>query len=70
MVVLDRRAERIHQLNPTASFIWDRCDGACSVEQIAGGMTEAFDVDRETAAQDVAETVRQFTELGLLEGRP
>jgi len=70
MVVLDRRTERIHQLNPTASFIWDRCDGDRTLEQIAGGMMEAFEVDRETAAQDVAATVRQFTDLGLLEGRP
>jgi hypothetical protein len=70
MVVLDRRAERIHQLNPTASFIWDRCDGDRSLEQIAGGMMEAFEVDWQTAAQDVTETVKQFAELGLLEGRP
>ena len=70
MVVLDRRSERIHQLNSTASFIWDRCDGDRSVEQIADGMMEAFEVDRDTAAQGVADTVRQFADLGLLERRP
>ena len=70
MVVLDRHAERIHQLNATASFIWDRCDGDRSLEQIAGGIMEAFDVAWETAAQDVARTVREFADLGLLEERP
>jgi Coenzyme PQQ synthesis protein D (PqqD) len=70
MVVLDRRTERIHQLNTTASFVWDRCDGACSMDEIAGGIMETFDVDALTAAQDVAEIVRQFADLGLLEGRP
>jgi hypothetical protein len=40
------------------------------VAQIADGMMEAFEVDGATAARDVADTVRQFTELGLLDGRP
>jgi hypothetical protein len=70
MVVLDRRSERIHQLNQTACFIWDRCDGDRSLEQIADGMIEAFEVDEETATRDVVATVKQFAELGLLEGRP
>jgi len=70
MVVLDRHAERIHQLNSTARFIWDHCDGDRSVAQIADGMMEAFEVDGATAARDVADTVRQFAELGLLDGRP
>jgi hypothetical protein len=70
MVVLDRRTERIHQLNTTASFVWDHCDGDRSVGEIADGIMEAFDVDSSTAAQDVAEIVKQFADLGLLEGRP
>src|SRR2546427_9530923 len=48
-VVLDLGAAQIHQLNATASFIWDRCDGYCTVAAIAEKLTGSFDVDCETA---------------------
>ena len=66
-VVLDLGAAQIHQLNATASFIWDRCDGHCTVSEIAEKLAESFDVDRETARQAVLETLRRFDELGLLD---
>jgi hypothetical protein len=34
-VVLDRRAGLIHQLNHTASYIWDRCHGEFTAAEIA-----------------------------------
>jgi Coenzyme PQQ synthesis protein D (PqqD) len=66
-VVLDLGAAQIHQLNATASFIWDRCDGHCTVGEIAEKLAESFDVDGETARQAVQATLRQFDELGLLD---
>ena len=66
-VVLDLGAAQIHQLNTTASFIWNRCDGRCTVGEIADQLAESFDIDRETARQAVQETLRRFDELGLLD---
>lgn len=66
-VVLDRRAERIHQLNPTASYIWHRCDGMSTVAEIARQVTQAYDVDAGTAERDVLASIQQLNELGLLE---
>ncbi len=66
-VVLDRQAGLIHQLNPTASFIWERCNGNATVADIAKELSDAFGVDPETAAQDVTAIVRQLYELTLLE---
>ncbi|TAK08412.1 PqqD family protein [bacterium] len=68
-VVLDRQAGLIHQLNQTASFVWDQCDGKSTLEEIANRLAEAFDVDSETAARDVARIVRQAQKLNLLEPR-
>jgi hypothetical protein len=67
VVVLDRRSNLIHQLNPTASYIWDRCDGRSTVAEIADQLAAAFDVDAKTAIQDVATTVMQLQSRGLLE---
>jgi len=68
-VVLDRQAGLIHQLNQTASFAWDQCDGKSTLEEIANRLAEAFDVDSETAARDVARIVQQAQKLNLLEPR-
>jgi hypothetical protein len=66
-VVLDRQAGLIHQLNPTASFIWERCNGNATIADIAKELSHAFDVDPEPATQDVTAIVRQLYELTLLE---
>lgn len=67
-VILNRDGEHIHQLNLTASFVWDRCDGSHDVAQIAKELAEAFGVDSETTLKDVTDVVLEFSQLGLLEG--
>jgi hypothetical protein len=57
----------IHQLNPTASLIWEYCDGQSSVDEIAGKLALAFDIDSATAIRDTAEVIIQFQDLNLLE---
>jgi len=66
MVMLDRQRQLVHQLNETASYIWDRCDGEHTVTAIARELTRAFDVGLETAERDVAATVRQLEAVGLV----
>jgi coenzyme PQQ synthesis protein D (PqqD) len=66
MLVLDREAEQIHQLNSTASFIWHRCDGRRTAGAITQELTDAFDVDPDTAKDAVLATLGQLAELGLL----
>ena len=67
VVVLDKQRDLVHQLNPTAAFIWLRCDGDHSVGQIAEELAEAFEVDPDTARQDIESTVGQLADLGLVE---
>jgi hypothetical protein len=70
IVVLDRQKGLIHQLNQTATYIWERCDGQATVEDLAAQLAEAFDVASETASKDVVRVVRQFQDLQLLEPPP
>jgi Coenzyme PQQ synthesis protein D (PqqD) len=67
MVVLDRERDLVHQLNLTATFIWQRCDGQCTGEEIARQLVEAFDIDSRTAEASVGLALQQFERLGLLE---
>jgi Coenzyme PQQ synthesis protein D (PqqD) len=66
-VVLDRQAGLIHQLNHTASYIWERCDGHSTVRDIAHQLAQAFDVDLTVATHDVRTIVTQLQALHLLE---
>ena len=66
-LVLDLAGARIHQLNATASYIWDRCDGHRTVSAIAAELTDLFQVDDKTAREAVQATLRQLDELGLLD---
>jgi len=66
-VVLDRAAERIHRLNSTAGFIWQRCDGRRTVGDIAEELAGAFDVAPGAANEAVVAAIRQLDELGLLD---
>ena len=66
MVVMDQESEQIHQLNQTASFIWQLCDGDHDRQQIAEELAAAFEVDADTAEADVAETLEKLKKIGLL----
>lgn len=65
-LVLDDQQGRVHQLNPTASFIWKRCDGKTSVQQIVNTLTEMFDVEFDVACRDVTEAIAKLRKLDLL----
>ena len=67
IVVLDRQHGSIHQLNQTASFVWEQCDGESTLEKIANRLTEAFAVDFSTAMSDVRKVIQQLNDIGLLE---
>jgi len=66
IILLDRASNQIHQLNVTASFVWQRCDGRHTAAAIAEALTAAFDVDPDTARDAITAALRQFDQLGLL----
>ena len=66
-VVLDLRLNRVHQLNATASQVWERCDGRHDVDEIATHLVGSFEVDEATARSDAAATIEQLAGVGLLQ---
>ncbi len=66
-LILDRGRNSIHQLNVTAVYIWERCDGRHSVEEIAESLAVRCGVDTGTAKVDVAGAILKLEELGLLD---
>jgi hypothetical protein len=66
-LVLNRHEELVHQLNRTASYIWQRCDGQSTPKEIASQVCQAFEVDQSTALRDVLEIIQRLKQLNLLE---
>jgi hypothetical protein len=65
-VVYDTSAERIHTLNLTAAYIWNCCDGAHTLSEIASELHQQAHVPFERALGDVGEAVAYFRNEGLL----
>ena len=55
-----------HDLNEVGSRIWELCDGAHSVLEIAQAIVGEFEVDEETARRDAAEFVQGLLAQRLL----
>ena len=66
LVVLDRERGLIRQLNKTATYIWQQCDGQHTAATIAGQVCEAFEVDEPTALKDVCEILTRLQNLDLV----
>ena len=59
--------DELHQLNATAYFIVGQCDGDNTLDDIVQNVVECFEIDSETAKQDVAEIINQLAEAKLIE---
>ena len=59
---------KLISLNETAAHMWKSVvDKDFDNAMLADALCEAYEVDRETAEQDVAHVVSQWKEIGLIE---
>lgn len=56
----------IRLLNDTARAIWELCDGATAIEEMAIAIAELTGMETGDALADVARAVDQLIELGLV----
>mgnify|MGYP001598327149 CR=1 FL=1 len=67
-LVITPQKSSVHELNPTATFVWKKIDGATSVRTIIESLCEDFDVTSEQATTDVVGLISEMKEKGLLIG--
>ena len=65
-ILLDNSGGLIHQLNTTASFIWQHCDASNSIETIANILAQNYSVSIEDAINDVTDVINNFKDNNLL----
>jgi hypothetical protein len=66
IVIVDKDSGEVHQLNPTASYIWDLFDGNTSIDQVKELVASDFNIDLDQASADVVAVVEQLKGLKLL----
>lgn len=67
-VLYDTASQRSVLLNVTAALIWSLCDGKNSVGEVSLLTAEAFAVPSEEVAREVENVIKNFGDLGLLQG--
>jgi methyltransferase-like protein len=53
--------DSVYTLNETGAFIWEQIDGKKSIEEIIMAMTGEYDIDKDTATQDVLEFISKMS---------
>ena len=66
VVIIAHDGRHIHMLNETATLIWNCSDKKTSVEQIINKMRDEYDVDEDTASQDVLKTIKELSDKKLI----
>lgn len=64
-IVLPDRAE-VKVLNPVASLVWERMDGARTVAQLIEAVVDEYEIEAEAARRDVVEFIETLREHGMV----
>jgi Coenzyme PQQ synthesis protein D (PqqD) len=59
--------EHTVELSESAAFVWRQMDGVRSLREIGRLLAREYDIDEETAIEDVAELAAQLAAYDLLE---
>ncbi|NOY67644.1 MAG: PqqD family protein, partial [Gammaproteobacteria bacterium] len=65
-VIVDKDSGDVHQLNPTANYIWDCFDGHTAIAEVCEQVSDDFNIDLSRAKQDVSQVVNDLKALELL----
>lgn len=58
--------KNVYTLNETGAFIWEQIDGIKSVNDIIEAVRKEFDVDYDTASDDVVEIINDMNDHKLI----
>ena len=67
LLVLNQQQESLNQLNSTAAWVFARCDGSRTLDELLAELMQTYDVTHELARQDLLSVLRELADLGLIE---
>ncbi len=66
-LLLDVAGNNIHQLNATATLVWEHCTGDADADQLVAVILEHYSVEPALARTDVQNILDQLLSLNLIE---
>ena len=66
-VIYDERTTTLHHLNPTATMVFDLCDGTCTMKEMSADISQAFAVPADEVEPQVRSLVRKLRKASLLQ---
>ena len=71
MIILTREhEEKVLNLNKTAAYLWERCDGTKTLEELIQLLCEHYNVDEATARKDAEAFIVNMKDKQLLAVSP
>jgi len=67
VILYDDSSTLVHHLSPSASVIWQLCQGDASVETLATEVAEELGHEREQVLADITALVAELDALGLVD---
>ncbi len=65
-LILEPDSGTVHQLNATAGFVWELCDGRTPIAKIVSTFASRYRISQTVAERDVRAVVGQLSALRLL----
>jgi PqqD family protein of HPr-rel-A system len=69
-VVYDEVSGELHHLNASATMVFELLDGTSTIRQLAADVADAVGRPPQEIESQIRKLVRQFRQLGLLNGEP
>jgi methyltransferase-like protein len=67
MIILTREnEEKVFNLNKTAAYLWEKCDGTKTLEELIKELCEHYNVDEATARKDAEAFIAKMKDSQLL----
>jgi PqqD family protein of HPr-rel-A system len=67
VILYDHSSSLVHHLSPSASLIWQLCDGDADLGSLAAEVSDELGVNAEQARTDLAVLIHELDALGLVE---
>jgi PqqD family protein of HPr-rel-A system len=67
VILYDHDASLVHHLNPSASILWQLCEGDADGDELAAEVAEAYGLDRNVVTAQVEDFIQELDALGLIE---
>lgn len=65
-IILSNEGTWLHQLNDVGTEIWNMCDGALSLTEIADKICDMFDAEKDVIKNDMQEFFLELSQKGLI----